>query len=39
MLSTLNMLAHRALVASTTGLVPMPLMFDSACLLTGCAPL
>lgn len=39
MLSTLNMLAHRAMVASTTGLVPMPLMFGGACLLTGCAPL
>jgi hypothetical protein len=39
MLSTLNMLARRAAVASTSGLVPIPLMLGSACVLTGCAPL
>jgi triacylglycerol lipase len=39
MLSALNMLARRALVASTTGLVPIPLVFGGACVLTGCAPL
>jgi hypothetical protein len=39
MLSTLNMLAQRAMVASTSGLIPMPLIFNSTCLLTGCAPL
>jgi triacylglycerol lipase len=39
MLSTLNMLARRAAEASTAGLVPIPLMLGSACVLTGCAPL
>lgn len=39
MLSTLNMLARRAIVSSTSSLVPIPLVLGGASVLAGCAPL